>query len=154
MNPDYERNLERQIDRALKALPELPAPNTLCARVMAAVAARQALPWYRQPWQNWSLTWRAVSMTFLLLSFGGFCVAAWQLTQAAGYTAAMAEVKQVFSGIGLIWHTVEVLLGALVLVCKQLGTAFMIGCLVAVGIGYAICVGLGTVCVRLALAHR
>ncbi len=154
MNPEHDQQLERQIDRALKTLPELRAPRRLSSRVMAAIAAREALPWYRQPWQNWSLPWRMVSMALLLASFGGFCFAAWQLTQAAGYTTAVAEVKQVFSGVGVIWRTMEVLAGALVLVVKQMGTVFMVGCLVALGIGYAICVGLGTVYVRLAMARH
>ena len=41
-----------------------------------------------------------------------------------------------------------------VLVVKKLGTGFIVTCLVAMGIGYAMCVGLGTVYFRLAFAKR
>ena len=37
MNSDYERNLEAQIDRELRALPDLRAPAALHSRVMAAI---------------------------------------------------------------------------------------------------------------------
>jgi hypothetical protein len=39
-------------------------------------------------------------------------------------------------------------------VVKKLGTGFIVTCLVAAGIGYAMCVGLGTVYFRLAFAKR
>ena len=51
-------------------------------------------------------------------------------------------------------NAVSVLLGAVTLAVKQLGTAFIVAALVAVAAGYAMCLGLGTVCVRLALARR
>jgi hypothetical protein len=37
---------------------------------------------------------------------------------------------------------------------KQLGTGIIVAALVAVALGYAMCLGLGTVCVRLAFARR
>jgi hypothetical protein len=49
---------------------------------------------------------------------------------------------------------VSTLLSAIVIVVKHLGTAFMIGCLVIAALGYAMCLGLGTAWVRLALARR
>ncbi len=154
MNSEYEKQLELEIDRALKGLPELEAPRGLMPRVMAAIERRAALPWYRQPWQEWPLALQTVSMLILLGSFGGLCVASWQLTRAAGFTLAMQEVGQLFSGIAVIWNILTVLVGAVVLVLKHLGTPVLAGCLVAVGLGYAICVGLGTLCVRLAFARK
>src|SRR5215471_4870905 len=126
MNPEYEKNLEAQIDRALKGLPELVAPGTLLPRVLERIAGREVLPWYRQPWPMWPLALRVTAMVFLLGSCGALCVACWQLTRAAGFSAASQEVAQTFSGLSAIWNVVNVLLSALVLVATHLGTLFIV----------------------------
>ena len=154
MNPDYEKQLEEQIDRELKRLPELSAPNTLAARVMQAIELRASLPWYRQPWQMWPAPWRFATLAFLLLSFGGLFVASWRLTQAAGVANVVQEVGELFSGVHVIWNVANALCGALMTVIKQLGSVMLIGILVGVLLAWAMCLGVGTVCVRLALARR
>lgn len=154
MNSEYEKQLEREIDRELKSLPELSAPGTLARRVMTAIEQRHELRWYNQPWPSWPLALRVAALALLLTMFGGLCVASWQLTKAAGVSAAAQEVADLFSGLATLWNIVNVLLGAVVVVFKHLGTVFIIACGLIVGIGYAVCVGLGTACVRLALARR
>jgi hypothetical protein len=154
MNSEHERELELEIDRELKALPELPAPGTLVRRVMLELERRRSLRWYTQPWQNWPLTLRVAALVLLSTMFGGLCFASWQLTRAAGVSAAMQEVGGLFSGLTTVWNLINVLLGAVVLVVKHLGTGFMIGCALVAGLGYALCVGLGTAYVRLAFARR
>ena len=153
MNPEYEK-LEQQIDGVLKRLPDLAAPRHLLPRVMETIARRQALPWYHQPWQMWPTALRALTLVFLLTSCGALCFACWQLTRAAGFTAASQELAQTFSGLTALWNAVNVLLGAVMLVAKHFGTAFIVGCGVALAFGYAVCVGLGTACVRLAYTRR
>ena len=59
MSQEYEKRLEAAIDRELKALQDLPAPRTLAPRIMAAIAARAPVPWYRQSWQMWPVPLRA-----------------------------------------------------------------------------------------------
>jgi len=154
MNPQHDKQLEARIDRVLKELPELTAPGTLMPRVLAAIAARQALPWYRQPWIVWPVSLRFATMLFLLASFGSLCIASFELTRAAGLATAMQEVSQTFSGLSSIWNVINVLLSAVVLVIKHLGTGFIIACCFAAALAYAICVGLGTACVRLAYARK
>ncbi len=134
MSLEYEKRLESEIDKELRALPELIAPHSLFLRVMAAIESRLNLPWYRQSWQGWPLALRAVSLVILLALFGGLCFATWKFSA--------------------ILHAVSVVLGSLVLAVKQLSTAVIICCLVALGFGYAMCVGLGTVYLRLALSRR
>jgi hypothetical protein len=154
MNSQYDRELEQQVDRELKSLPELEAPVTLARRVMATLQQRRALAWYRQPWQNWPLFLRVAAFAFLSGIFGGLCVACWQLTRAAGVSAALQEVGGLFSGLTTLWNIVNVLLGAVVLVAKHLGTGFIIACVAIAGLGYALCLTLGTAWVRLASARR
>ena len=154
MNSEYEKQLERSIDRVLKGLPELAAPPGLASRVMAAVGRRAALPWYRQPLEMWPVALRVAAMVILLGSFGGLCIAAWQLTRAAGVTEATREIAQLFSIFTALWNALNVLLGAIVIIARHLGTAFILGSLAAIGLGYAFCVGLGTAYVRFAITRR
>jgi len=154
MNSEYEQNLETRVDRVLNELPELSAPSTLMPRVLAVIARRRALPWYRQPWPAWPMALRVATMIFLLASFGGLCVASFELTRAAGFTNAMQEIGHTFSGLSSVWNVLAALASAVVLVLKHLGTVFIIGCCMAAALGYAVCVGLGTACVRLAYARK
>jgi hypothetical protein len=154
MNPEYEKHLEQQIDRTLKQLPDLAAPRHLLPSVLQTIARRHALPWHRQPWQMWPVALRVCTLVCLLAACGALCVACWQLTRAAGFSAASQEVVQTFSGVTGLWNAVNALLGAVVIVAKHLGTAFIVGCGVALASGYAICLALGTACVRLAYVRR
>ena len=154
MSLEYEKRLESEIDKELRALPELIAPHSLFLRVMAAIESRLNLPWYRQSWQGWPLALRAVSLVILLALFGGLCFATWKFSHTEAFAASMQRPMSWLSGLGAILHAVSVVLGGLVLAVKQLSTAVIIGCLVALGLGYAMCVGLGTVYLRLALSRR
>ena len=154
MSLEYEKRLESEIDKELRALPELIAPHSLFLRVMAAIERRLNLPWYRQAWQGWPLPLRAVSFVILLGLFGGLCFATWKFSHTEAFAAAMQRPMIWLSGLGAILHAVSVVLGSLVLAVKQLNTAVIIGGLVAAGLGYAMCVGLGTVYLRLALSRR
>ena len=154
MNSDYEKRLEAEIDRALRALPDLQAPASLLVRVRSAIAQRAAVPWYRQSWQMWPVVWRVAAMTVLLASFGGLCFASWQLTRAAGFSLAMQEVGHLFSGVTAIWTAMNAVAGTGLVVIKHLSTGLLIATCAAVVFGYAICVGLGTAVVRLAFARR
>jgi hypothetical protein len=154
MNPDYEKQLEAEIDRALKGLPEMAAPLSLASRVMTVLARRTQSPWYLQSWQLWPVSLRAGSLVFLLSLFAVLCFAGWKLPQTGGFSVAMHTAADWFSGLSAAWHTLGALLGALVLAAKQLGSGFLIGCLLSLALGYALCVGLGTVYVRLALARH
>jgi len=154
MNPDYDKQLESAISRELKALPEMAAPGGLANRVMAAIGQRARVPWYHRSWQTWPVILQAASLVVLLALFGGLCLAGWELSQAEVTTFALHRVGEWFSGFNVIGNIFNALAGAAVLVAKKLGTGFIVACLAAVGIGYAACIGLGTVCFRLAFAKR
>lgn len=54
-NPD---KLEASIDRVLRSVPERRAPAGLEARVLAEIARRQALPWWRRSFAHWPVALR------------------------------------------------------------------------------------------------
>lgn len=57
--------LEKFIHQTLRSLPERSAPRTLEARVLAAIDARAALPWWKHAYADWPLAARIV---FLVVS--------------------------------------------------------------------------------------
>jgi hypothetical protein len=71
MNPNYEKQLEAEISRQLKNLPELRAPESLVPGVLAAVERRSSRPWYRCSWWQWPVTLRVASAIAL------FALLAW-----------------------------------------------------------------------------
>ena len=154
MSFDYEKRLEAEVDRELKRLPELTAPQTLMLRVTAAIEKRPSLPWYRQSWQMWPLPLQAASFVLLMALFGLLCFGTWKLSHAESFAAAMQPPLNWLSGLGAIWHVLTVVLNSVALAVKQLGTGILIACAAALAMGYAMCVGLGTVYLRLALARR
>lgn len=59
-------SLERLVDRGLRQLPEPRAPHTLLPRVMAAVHAWAARPWYSREWLTWPIGWQLASAAVLV----------------------------------------------------------------------------------------
>jgi hypothetical protein len=60
MRPTDENDLEKRITLLLKDLPPRKAPLTLESRVMAAIAAREARPWWRKSFASWPVAVRGV----------------------------------------------------------------------------------------------
>ena len=154
MNSNDDRQLELAIRRELKSLPGLAAPASLAARVMAAIESRLHVPWYRRPWVTWPVALRMASFAAMLAVFGGLCLAGWELSRTEAMMSAMHRGTQWFSGLNTIGSLFNILAGSVALVMKKLGTVFIIACLVAAGLGYAMFMGLGTVYFRLAFAKH
>jgi hypothetical protein len=154
MNPHDEKLLEAAISRELKALPNLRAPSSLATRVMATIEQRTAVPWYRRDWQTWPLALQTVSMAVLLTAFGGLCFLSWQFVRTPDFAAATSQAGSLFASLGVLWNVAGSLKNALLLAVQSLNPLFLIGCGVALTLGYAMCLGLGTLYVRLGLARR
>jgi len=154
MNENKNSQLEAAVDRELKALPNLRAPQTLLPRVMAVIEQRAGLPWYRRAWQTWPLPLQAVSMLVLLVAFAGLCLGSWQLVHAPAVASATSEASGWFRTLSRSLSTLGVLANALVLAVRSLGPLVLLGIMMALLLGYAACVGFGTLYVRLAFARR
>jgi hypothetical protein len=154
MNPDYEKQLEIEIDRELKALPELAAPKALIARVMRVIEQRAQLPWYYRSWATWPIGLQAGSLFFLVAIFVGLCFGAGMIPHTPEYAAATHKANGLFEVVTMLWNIATVVLEALVLAVKRLGTGFIAGVLVSLALGYAMCVGLGTLYVRIGFARQ
>jgi len=154
MNSEYEERLAVEIDRELKSLPELQAPSTLVQRVSAAIEQRRSSPWYRQPWQTWPLPMRGAALVILAAFFASLCLGAWKLPDTEGYVAAARHAAGWFSGLATLWNALLALFTSLAQAVQLLGRGFLLGCFAVVALAWALCLGLGTACLRLALARR
>lgn len=154
MNENKNSQLEAAVDRELKALPNLRAPQTLLPRLMAVIEQRAGLPWYRRAWQTWPVPLQAVSMLVLLVAFAGLCLGSGQLVHAPAVASATSEASGWFKMLSTTLSTLAVLANAIALAVRSLGPLVLFGILMALLLGYAACVGFGTLYVRLAFARR
>jgi hypothetical protein len=154
MNRDYQERLRAEVDAVLKRLPDRTAPRTLRPRIMAAIGRRAALPWYRQSWQMWPAAARIASLAILLSLFGGLCLAGWKLPQADAYASTHALLGQWLSEAGALWNVLSVLFTAGSAMVRVLPAGIMAGCLISLGLGYGLCIGLGVAWMRLTLARH
>jgi hypothetical protein len=154
MSSEHEKRLEIEMDQELKRLPELEAPRTLAPRVLAAIAWRASVPWHRRAWETWPIAVRTAAVLVLLALFGGLCFAGWELPHSGVFAAVASEISHLGSGLNTFWNTANDLAGAAVTVAKHIGTGLVIALFAAMGLGYAMLLGLGTFYVRLAVAHR
>ena len=102
--------LERLTDRALRTLPTPRAPRTLLPRVLAAVAAEAARPWYGRAWLSWPLHWQLVSGGVAALivgaaSLAGPGMAAGMLDVATRTSLPVsAQIAVALKGIEAVWE--------------------------------------------------
>ena len=150
MKSNHNQQLESAIHRELKSLPELTAPASVANRVMTAITARDQVPWYRRSWSGWPLSVQTVSLVVMLAMFVGVCFAGWELSQMQAVARSTQEANQWVSGFNSIRHVSDILAGAAMLVVEKLGAVFIIACFLAATLAYAVFLGLGTVCFRLA----
>ena len=154
MNSNDDKQLESAIRRELKALPELTAPASIANHVMAAIELRQNVAWYRRSWTTWPAALQFTALTAMLALFGGLCFAGWELSHAQTVSQMAHRVGQWFSSLSTVGNLLNILASSVALVVKKLGTPFIVACLVAAGLGYAIFLSLGTVYFRLAFGKR
>jgi len=154
MNSQSEERWKAEIDQQLKRLPELQAPSTLIPRVSAAIRQRRSAPWYRQPWQAWPVLLRSAALVILATFFASLCLGAWRLPDTESYLAASRHAAGWFDGLTTLWNALNALIATLAQAVQQLGRGMLIGCLAAVALAWALCLGLGTACLRLAIARR
>ena len=152
MNPNDEKNLETLIHQTLRSLPERQAPSTLEHRVFNALAARKALPWWRQSFTHWPAPARLgfaggslVLVAGLLLS-GSIDTA--RLSHAfSTVCTCLAPLRATIGVLGYIGN-----LGAHLF--HSIPAAYLYGGTAAIVMFYVVLFGLGTTAYRTFFANR
>lgn len=154
MNPEQQQRLEREIDRALKALPEMQAPAQLLGRVMARIEVAAARPWYQRSWSEWPAPAKWTTLLALGLIFAGVCFAYWKAPEAQFLQPLMARLHSLANLADALWSVLGALGGLITGALRNLNTWVLVGCAAMAVFGYVLCVGLGTVYFRVAMARR
>ena len=147
-------NWEETLDAELKLLPDLPAPDTLIPRVMAALAAEACLPWYRRTWWTWPLAARVLSVAVLSALWGSLAWVAWHTGDNHVLAGAGDQVGGWLAPFRPAWTVLNSVVNALALVLRQGGSWLLFGAVAFAVIMYLSCVGLGTVFYRVAIKNR
>jgi len=149
MNDNSHKELEQFVHKSLGSLPDRRAPRSLERRVMAAITARQALPWYRQSFTHWPATARA--------AFLGTCVLAIALIITLGNAtpAPIAEaVSETQGRLSLLSSLAETLRNTGSLLIGRIPSLWIYGTLAALGAAYATLFGIGATAYRTLIVNR
>ncbi len=130
----------------LQQLPGRHAPATLAPRVLAELARRAQLVWYRRPWTEWPEPWRWVSTVLL----GGLVATILTLLESGWETSKSSPSLTAVHEVPILLQAVESSGRAVLLGWHQLPQSWLLigGC--GITIVFAGTFGLGTAAWRLA----
>ena len=149
-----EQQLERSVHRALRELPARPAPRSLEQRVLAEIARRAALPWWRKSFVHWPVAARAVFIVALagvvkLVLMGGVWVMAG--FDAVQFRAAFAtQLGWMEGGLAVVRATADFL----DILIRNLPPLWLYGGAAVVALAYAALFGLGAAAYKALHARR
>lgn len=152
MDPEIDRKLEALLGAELKKLPLLSAPTTLVPQVLAILAARKALPWWQRAWWDWPLPAKAAFLLIAVAIAGAFGSGGVLLDQGvASYSQQMSER---LAPASTLWDTALSLRTAVAHLWAQAAQPLLVTLMIAAGMLYLVCVGVGTAFVRTALRRH
>jgi hypothetical protein len=148
MQPELDPKLEALLDAELKRLPDIGAPGNLVSQVMTVLKVRAGLPWWQRAWWDWPL---AAKSAFLLLALTLVGV-------AGGGSALLGDEAAVYSEnvsdkLGLLtpfWNLLLTLANVAQTLWDRLGEPYLLYLGVLAAVAYLVCIGAGTVFLRVA----
>jgi len=139
MESSEQNDLEKFIHAQLQKLPEREAPEILAVNVMAAIAARKNLPWWKQPFTHWPRNIQSVLFVALAAIFGTVLYG----TNRAANVVSVPDVSEhlsTFAWVGTIFRSVG---ESLFLAIRSLGLEWFIGFAVIFALLYGVCLVAG-----------
>jgi hypothetical protein len=136
-------DLERFIHSALASLPDRRAPLSLEARVLAEIARRAALPWWRRSYAHWPVAARGAFLVGSASAAALLIAGLMSLARNAGATQAAGEVASRFAWLGLVRETAATLAGGGGSVFGAIPSLWIYGALAVFAACYATLIGVG-----------
>ena len=150
MERSNEQELAERIDCELRQLPAIKSPATLAPRVLAALAMRAHQPWWKKSWAHWSF---GVQMIFLALSLSvasGIVYAGSRFAPEVSTAPMLSWLEGYFSFLEPVWQLLGALGIAFASVIRSGGQLLLWSTVAVATVMYLTCVGLGTLCYRVA----
>jgi len=144
-------DLEKPIHQVLRELPTRRAPRSLESRVMAAIAAQQALPWWRQSFVHWPLAARGAFFVVTALLAAAIIVICFRTTGEVHATSLLAGPLSLWAKVTALTSSVSNVFGV---VLRSIPAVWLYGGLAFLGVMYAALFGLGAAAYRSLFAQR
>ena len=151
MNPPGPPDpLESLVSRTLRAQPLRRAPQNLESRVLAELARRAALPWWKQSYQHWPAAVRGSFFVLSALTVAALAIGALVLTRAATSPQLAAH----FTGVALAFNVFATLAEKAFVLWRSIPPLWLYGSLALIAASYAALVTAGTATYRAFFAPR
>jgi hypothetical protein len=149
--PNRHEKLEHFIQQTLRDLPNRRAPHTLERRVLAEIARRAALPWWRKSYAYWPAPVRAAffvgSAAIAALVVAGI----FTLTRGSAGTETLGQIAAQLGGIRSFFETV---FDKIVMIVRAIPPLWLYGGIALIASCYLTLIGIGAVAYRTLRAHR
>jgi hypothetical protein len=145
METREHQELEQFIHRQLQKLPEREAPEDLLANVMAAVRARENLPWWKQPFTSWPRGMQTLLFVVLGAAFG----AAVYLAAKPADALSLDAVTEHASSLSWVATLFGSLTDYLLLAVQNMSWEWLMGIAIVFCVMYAACLGAGVALYRI-----
>ena len=154
MKHNNEDKLEKLIHHALAKLPELQAPDTLLPRVLETIRTRTLKPWWRRSWFSWPFGARVISLAFAVSLLGVIFTGTAFLGQDAASIVRLEVADPWLAKLSIAGEILGTLSGAVLVIWNAISKLWLLLSLVMAFLMYVSCVGIGTICFRLAVNQR
>ena len=146
MEMPEQSELEKFIHAQLQRLPERAAPEHLITHVMAALAAREKLPWWKQSFTHWPRHNQIFLFAVLTAIFGGVVYA----TRRSAEAVTLPHLVEHASSFAWFARMAESLADSVLLIARSIPLEWLGGIAVIFCVMYAACVATGVALYKVA----
>ena len=146
-------DLEKFIHRALRELPDRPAPRTLESRVLAEIERRAALPWWRQSYAHWPVSMRGAFLILSALAAAVLIAGLVLLVRRPEAAIVAGALTERFGAILVLRSLAQAASQTINGVIHVIPSWWLYGALAAIGVCYATVIGVGAAAYRV-ISHR
>ena len=148
MNPNESQKLETAVHTLLRRMPDRRAPSGLEGRVLAEIARRAALPWWRKSFAHWPASMRLVFVAGSALAGFAAVTGLVALGSSPGAHQLDNAVSNSFAWLILARDVVSSFDGRVRQLISAVPPLWLYGGVAAVAVGYATLAAIGAATYR------
>ncbi|MBI4660039.1 MAG: hypothetical protein HY735_14460 [Verrucomicrobia bacterium] len=154
MQNESDDKLEKLIHRELAKLPELQAPATLIPRVLQALRYSARKHWWQRSWFHWPFGLRVFSLGLAVALISSIFLGGAVFWNDTVNSISLDGVRESLAPYSVAQDILRTLANAAWLILNAIGRFWLLLSLTITFMAYVSCVGIGTVCFRLAINRR